>query len=178
MHGSFLSSIIQRAIADDREALAILYQRYSARMYRVDCHITASHDDARDALHDIFVGLPELLRKYSGHGDLEGWLLRVVARRALMVVRRRNRFPEFSWDELIIHPFVDVDIPTLNRVTLERAISRLPDSLRIIFWLKEVEGFTHEEIAALLETTISATTNKLYRARRQLQNLLRTENDA
>lgn len=179
MQGTCLPSIVQRTIAYDREALATLYRQYADRMYRVAWHITASSDDARDALHDTFVGLPELLRKYSGRGDLERWLLRVIARRALMLVRKKNTLREYPLDEIErIYSSFDIDVATIDRVTLERALTRLPDSLRIVFWLKEVEGFTHEEIAEILDTTVSATTSKLYRARRQLQNILRTENEA
>src|SRR5689334_11845017 len=103
-------------------------------------HLTRSAADAEDVLHDVFVGLPEALRRYDERGTLESWLKRVTARVALSRLRARERRREVAID-------AEPDDPALGTPAgrgvddlgaLQGALDRLPESLRTVFVLREV----------------------------------------
>src|ERR1043165_8385605 len=71
----------------DMSALAEIYDRYARRLMAVAYRLLASREAAEDVLHDVFVGLPEALRRYEERGRLESWLKQVTARVALSALR-------------------------------------------------------------------------------------------
>jgi RNA polymerase sigma-70 factor (ECF subfamily) len=132
--------------------------------------LTGSRDDAEDVLHDVFLGLPEALRRYEERGALESWLKRVTARIALSRIRSRERTREVALDDTL--PVRAASEDQLDLLSVQRAIDALPDSLRVVFVLREVEGYTHAEIADLLNISIGASEVRLHRAVRALRRSL------
>jgi RNA polymerase sigma-70 factor, ECF subfamily len=165
------ADLLQRAAAGQPDALADLYARYASVVHRAAYRLTASRADADDVLQDVFVGLPEALRHFGGRGSLEGWIRRVAVRAALMRMRGASRRREV--------PLEGTDAPAagdpsagIDRAVLERALSALPDALRVVFVLKEVEGYSHAEIGRLLGIREGASEVRLHRARKSLRTLL------
>ncbi len=159
-----------------RDTLHDLYLEHSASLYRVAYRITGSIADAEDVLQDVFVGLPEALRTYEARGSLEGWLRRVTARVALARIRKRARRAELP----LRHASPPVRDPPLSdrvveRTALERALDELPSTLRLVFVLKEAEGYSHAEIAALLRIRPGTSEVRLHRAKQILRTLLESE---
>jgi RNA polymerase sigma-70 factor, ECF subfamily len=120
------------------------------------------------------VGLPELLRSYSGEGRFESWLQRIVVRRALALMRRplwKRHLPlaVAAGPALEVRPEAVVE-----RTTLEQALARLPVKYRAVFVLHQVQGYSHQEIAELLGIQRSLSEKRLYRARNLLRRLLRS----
>jgi hypothetical protein len=102
--------------------------------------------NAEDVLHDVFVGLPEALRRYDERGRLEPWLKRVTARVALS--RLRSQRPRQDID---VEMAATVPVRTAEElITLDAAVAALSPSLRAVLVLKEIEGFSHAEIAVML----------------------------
>lgn len=163
---------IRRARAGSREALAELYHRYSDRLYATAHRLTRSEADAEDILQDVFVNLPENLRRYDGDGSLASWLKRVTVRTALMMERTRRRRREVSLPSLASFPFGSGPPPAVDAVALRRAIDRLPEGWRLVFVLKEVEGYSHSEVADFLGITVGASQASLSRARKRLRRVL------
>lgn len=154
------------------DALRDAYARHASDVHRIALRLTGSAADADDVLQDVFVGLPEALRAYEVRVSFEGWLRRVAARTALMRLRRRDRRREEPLG-------VDAEPSSrggdaVDRVWLERAIAALPDSLRAVFVLKEIEGYAHSDIAELLGIGIGASEVRLHRAKQQLRSILRS----
>ena len=164
------AELVQRASAGSGDALATLYDRYAAGVHRLARSLLRSAAEAEDVVQDVFVGLPRALRSYAGRGPLEAWIQRMAARTALMRMRasRRRREDELAPDAA---PRAAGDSP-VDRVALERALAALPDALRVVFVLKVVEGYSHDEIAALVGITVEASKVRLFRARKSLQDLL------
>jgi RNA polymerase sigma-70 factor, ECF subfamily len=152
-------------------ALTTLFQRYGSMVFRVACRITGSTDEADDVVQDVFVGLPEALRHYRGAGSLEAWIHRIATRTALMRLRRTRR--EVGDSELTDR-LVDTRSAIAARLTLEAALRRLPESLRLVFVLKEMEGYSHAEIALLLNIRVGASEVRLHRAMKRLREALET----
>ena len=165
--------VLTRAGRGDRDALTQLYHEHAEDVYEVAFHLTESAADAQDVVQDVFVGLPEALRTYEGHGSLGSWLRTVTVRTALIKLRQRRRLREiplgFARTGLSLAPAGHID-----RIELERALSALPEKLRIVVVLKEIQGFSHVEIARLLGIRPSASAARLSRAREQLREHLKT----
>lgn len=161
----------RRAAAGNPDALSALYERYAATVHRAAHRLTGSRADADDVLQDVFVGLPEALRRFAGRGSLEGWIRKVAIRTALMRMRGTSRRREVPLDD--VAPATAADPAAgVDRAALERALAQLPDSLRVVFVLKEVEGYSHAEIAQLLGIREGASEVRLHRARKSLRTLL------
>jgi RNA polymerase sigma-70 factor (ECF subfamily) len=150
--------------AGSPDALAALYREHGHALYRLAYRLVGTREDAEDVVHDVFVGLPEALGRYQERGSFAGWLQRVTARVALM---RRRR--EVALDATL----ATADRPAaVEGVTLQAAIDALPDRLRCVLVLKEVEGYSHAEVGALLGISAGASRVRLNRAMRRLRKTM------
>lgn len=169
MENSLEASILERVRAADPEAIAVMYDRYGDFVYRTAYAVMGVAGDAEDVLQDVFLGLPEALRHYEDRGAIKAWLRTVAARTALMRLRRRRRNAEVA---LEAWPGAAPPESPAVRLTLETALASLPDALRTVFVLREVEGYTHAEIASILGIGIPASKVRLHRARKMLRDYL------
>ncbi len=165
------ADLAARARGGSTDALAELYARFAGPLMAVAFHLTGSAADAEDVLHDVFVGLPEALRHYDERGTLESWLKRVTARVALSRLRAVRRRREVAIDALPHAPALGTPAErgVDDLAALRRALDRLPESLRTVFVLREIEGYTHAEIAAMLAISPRASEVRLHRAMRALR---------
>jgi RNA polymerase sigma-70 factor, ECF subfamily len=152
------------------DIIAELYRRHAPALMAVAYRLLMSRADAEDVVHDLFVGLPEALRKYEERGNIEGWLKRIVVRLALSRLRARKHVALERAPTLAIAP-----ADAVNRVAIECALAELSPSLRAVLVLREIEGFAHAEIAALLGISVAASEVRLHRALRQLRTALSDE---
>ena len=164
------SDLLHRARAGEPDAISSIYDLYGAAMFRVAFRLTASWADAQDVVQDVFVALPRALGSYEGRGEFEAWLVRLTSRTALMELRRRKRRREVP----LFERFAGRSATTrsVDRIALDRAIALLPEEQREVFVLKLVEGFSHEEIAELLGISNGASRARLFRAVKNLKQLL------
>ena len=168
-----LADIVDQARKGDAHALSVLYYTYSRQLFRLAYRLIGSREDAEDVVHDVFVGLPEALARYEERGRLDVWLRRVTVRVALMRQRSRDRRGEASL-------YSAGEIPAASGVTLEQlelqaAVNALPLSLRTVLVLKEMEGYSHAEIATLLGISAVTSRVRLYRAIRTVRRQLEGE---
>lgn len=164
------AEMVERAVGGSPDALGALFRRYAPGVHRLAFALLRSASEADDVVQDVFLGLPRALRSYAGRGSLEAWIQRVAARTALMRLRTRRRRREDALDAAAA-PGAVRDAP-VDRVALERAIGSLPEALRVVFVLKVVEGYPHEEVARMAGITVEASKVRLFRARKALQDLL------
>lgn len=166
-------AIIERARAGSMPALGALYETYADRVYVVALRFMRSRADAEDVLQDVFVGLPRALQRYTPRDAFWAWLRTVVVRVCLMKLRAQRRTDIAPIEEIEQRPCVTSDPHDV--VAVQRALAQLPEPMRLVFLLKEVEGYSHAEVAEMLDITVAASTLRLFRAWRQLRALLRTE---
>lgn len=164
------TDLIAQARSGSADALSHLFTQHAPAVYRVALRLTASIHDAEDIVQDVFLGLPHALRGYQEHGTFDAWLKRIAVRYALMskrgADRREAREISAAPDDASNAP----DIPT--QLTLERAIAQLPVSLRTVFVLHDVEGYSNQEIASLLSIRAGTAQVRLFRARAHLRAAL------
>lgn len=160
--------LVRRAADGDAEALHALYEEHSNTVFAVAYRLTDSSPDAKDVLQDVFVQLPEALKKFDQRGSLGAWLRVVATRTALQLIRARRRRREVP----IGHDLSSRPPLVLDTIALERALAALPDTLRAVVILKEIEGYSHKEIGEFLEITPAASMVRLSRARASLRAAL------
>lgn len=162
---------LDRVAAGDGAALGELFTRYGDLVFRAAFRLTASRHDAEDVAQDLFLRLPGALAGFTGPApSFPGWIRRVAVRQALMHLRRGRRRREVGVDGVMSllaparHP--------IERMSIDVALARLPDDHRMVFLLKEVEGYSHAEIGELLGISTANSEVRLHRARRALRELL------
>ncbi len=164
--------IIAEVRAGSPAALATLYEEHAGRLLSVAYRLLGSRDDAEDVVHDVFVGLPEALRRYEERGSFAAWLRKITARVALARLRETNNRQSVDLDAAhVVAPMRSSDAS----LTLERALRNLSPSLRAVLVLKEIEGFSHAEIAAMLDISVGASEVRLHRALQALRAILKEE---
>lgn len=156
------ASLVAALRAGDEGALADLYRRHAERLLAVAYRITGSRVDAEDVVHDVFVGLERALRSYDERGRLLAWLRRVTARTALMKIRSRRR-REARHDTVEAREEAAPE-PVEDRLAVREALGEMSGKLRAVFVLKEIEGFSHGEIAEMLGISEGASSMRLSRA--------------
>jgi RNA polymerase sigma-70 factor, ECF subfamily len=163
------ASLIAEARAGSPDALSALYLEHGAALFRLAYRLVGAREDAEDVVHDVFVGLPEALRRYEERGRFAAWLKRVTARVALMRLRSSKRRREVTLDDAAAQA---EPTKASERDGLETAMNTLPDHLRAVLVLKEIEGYGHAEIALLLGISEGASRVRLTRALERLRNEL------
>ena len=161
--------IVAAARRGDPPALAAMYRAHGAAVFRLAYRLTGTREDAEDVVHDVFVGLPDALHRYDERGRLESWLKRVAARVSLMRLRQRSRRREVALEAVAGQrsPETPGDV-----AALQDAVAALPDRLRSVLVLKEMEGYSHAEVAALLGISEGASRARLLRAMTRLRRTL------
>lgn len=166
------ASLLARLKRGEPAALGEVYGRYADDVYRVALRTTGSSADAYDVAHDVFLGLPEAVGRYDPDRPFGTWLKGVAVRTALMRLRSIRRRREASAGPLR-HLGVRSEVhAVIDRLSLERALDRLPADLRIVFVLREVEGMTYSDISEVLGVTENLAAVRLHRARRKLRDML------
>ena len=163
--------LVARASRGDEPALVAIYERHAATAFAAAARLLGNAHDAEDVVQELFLALPGTLSGYDPtRGALGAWLRRVAVRLALMrmrSVRRRREIDAGSVATLLAR-----DDAALERLSIESALARLSEEHRAVFLLKEVEGYEHREIAALLDISVANSEVRLFRARQALRALL------
>ncbi|MXX69769.1 MAG: RNA polymerase sigma factor [Gemmatimonadales bacterium] len=160
--------LVRRVADGDREALRALYEEHSDTVFAVAYRLTDSSPDAQDVLQDVFAQLPAALKNFDRRSSLGTWLRVVATRAALQLVRAGQRLRELpTGQERASSPPL-----LLDTIALERALAALPAKLRTVIVLKEIEGYSHKEIADFLDISPSASMARLSRARASLRAAL------
>jgi RNA polymerase sigma-70 factor (ECF subfamily) len=168
-----LEEILRHARLGDPDALGALYDHHAAALCRTAYRLVGSRADAEDIVHDLFVGLPEALRGYQERGNLAAWLTRSVVRLALMRARADRRRRADPLSEASLPASGERTDARLEQSELQRVVMALPAGLRAVFMLKQVEGYSHDEIARMLGISSGASRVRFTRAIRMLRRALR-----
>lgn len=173
--------------AGDREAFARLVDETSGRIYRVVYQILGDEQDAEDVLQETYTKVFHALPEFEGRSSLTTWVHRIAVNEALMLVRKRK--PQaLSVDEGA--PF-DADaesegmeivdfcclpegeyLSSESRRFLNQAVQKLPENLRVVFVMRDLEGLSIQETADTLNISENNVKTRLLRARLRLRQEL------
>jgi RNA polymerase sigma-70 factor, ECF subfamily len=157
--------------AGDESAFRILYRRHTPLLHRVARRVLgADQRDLDDILQETWSRALRGLGGFRRDAALSTWLCGIAVRVAREALRRAGRW--LGDDELDRIALPEPDPPTADRIDLESAIAELPPRARTIVVLHDIEGFTHQEIAAQLGIADGTSKAALSRARHALRRRL------
>lgn len=167
---------VRRAQQGDPDAFGTLYDAHAGRVYALCLRLAGDPGRATELAQDVFVRAWERLDSFRGESAFGTWLHRL----AVNVVFQEGRADRRRRQRVTLGE--DLGTPTPDapgrgnepgvRLDLERAVAALPNLLREVFVLHDVEGYQHGEIAALLGLPVGTCRSHLFRARRQLREAL------
>ncbi len=167
-----LRKILRGCLAGNKRDQELLYRRYSAKLYGVSLQYSGSHDEARDVLQESFIKIFTSLHTFSGEGSFEGWVRRIVVNTALEKHRNRyylNKVDEVGYSNDTLPELEATDISGMESEDLLNFIMALPPKYRMVFNLYALEGYSHKEIAGMLNISEGTSKSNLSRARGILQ---------
>jgi len=164
--------LVRRVLGGDATAERALYDAHVDRVYRL-CYRIANGDRdlAQDFTQETFVRAFRRLAEFRGEAALSTWLHSIAVSVALNGMRSVKRWQERETALDEAQPVGTVDRraePDLKQ-RLRRAIAELPELYRVVFVMYDVEGYTHNEIAAVLDIPSGTSKARLSRARAQLR---------
>jgi len=170
----------------DRVQFARLVDAYSSPIYRLALKMLGNQQDAEDVLQTTFLKALKYVADFEGRSSLSTWLYRIAANEALMLMRRKR--PSISLDEEPDdedgeprQPLQLADWGALpeselvsaeSKKQLDLAIQALPEKLRVVFLLRDIEGLSIRDTSEALDLTETAVKTRLLRARLHLREQL------
>jgi len=166
------TALIAAARQGDQAALRALYDRHAARVYAVVRRIAPDDSLADDWAQETWVRAFRALGSFRGDSSFGTWVLRIAMNSAAYEVRKLAR----RWQGEVpldpSTPATEVSGEPVLRARLEVALAAIPEGMRRIIVLHDVEGYTHEEIALVLGNTASTCRSQLFKARARMRELL------
>lgn len=165
-------AVLPRVRAGDPVAQEALYRAFEVPVYNLARRICRTTEDAEDVLQETFFEVFRSIGRYRGDGSLWGWVRTIASSKALMRLRR-NKYRDTDELQDDVLPLRRED--TALRMDLETALERLSGTARAVVWMHDVEGYTHEEIAGMMDRTVSFSKSQLARAHSKLRQWLGSE---
>lgn len=186
--------LVSRAAAGDAVAFSDLVVRHQDHIYGLAVRLLRDPAEAEEVVQEAFLVALEKLSTFRGDAAFGTWLHRVAANAALMRLRKKRRAPDglveepveellprfdgqghlivqgpaHDWSKQADEQLADQQI----RSAVQRAVQNLPEEYRIVFLLRDVEGFSSEAMAEQLGISVAAVKSRLHRARLALRQKL------
>ena len=171
--------------AGDRSEFAKLVDSFSGRLYRLALKMLGNSSDAEDVLQNTFLKAYQHIGNFEGRSSLSTWLYRIASNEALMLLRKQR--PEINLTDTALEGEENSDyepvqftdwcclpedefLSSESHVALDQAIQHLPEILRIVFILRDIEGLSIQETSQTLGLSETAVKTRLLRARLRLRD--------
>lgn len=173
--------VVRLVLAGNTPLFELLMRRHNERVYRAARAILRDDEEAEDVMQQAYVNAFTHLRQFNGDARFSTWLLRIAVNEALARARRRGRYESYSDEEAAVEPGTSRSMPpdperqAFNgelRGLLEWAIDTLPDGMREVFVLRDVEGLSTLETAEALSVSEDVVKTRLSRGRAALRRAL------
>ncbi len=175
------AEIIRQVLLGNTAMFELLMRRHNERVYRAARAIVRDEQESEDVMQQAYVNAFTHLRQFNGSAQFSTWLTRIAINESLARVRRQRRYEPFDDELSNVEPFVSSN-PSQNperqaftgelHDLLEWAIDTLPDGMREVFVLREVEGLSTSEVAECLGVTEDVVKTRLSRGRAGLRQVL------
>jgi RNA polymerase sigma-70 factor (ECF subfamily) len=166
-----IENIIKDCIEGKNSAREKLYNLYAGKMWPVCLRYSRNQDEAKDIMQEGFIKIFEKIGQYEGRGHFEGWLRRIIINTALSEYRKQH-FLHSESDNMQDKNEKGVESieANISATELLELIKELPPQYQMVFNLYAIEGYSHKEIAEMLEIAEGTSKSNLSRARDILQN--------
>jgi RNA polymerase sigma-70 factor, ECF subfamily len=168
-------SLIKRFIEGDETTFRTLVYRHKEKVRNI-IYMTMNHSDSVDDIaQEVFITVYKNLKYFRFESQFTTWLYRITINKCrdhLRKMKIRNIFTPVK-DNEEAHGYSQInenmDIPGI----VQKAISKLPEKLRVPLMLKDIEGFSYQEIAETVQCEIGTVKSRIFRARESLRNILK-----
>jgi len=177
--------LVRMAQAGDNRAFDELVRRYREKVYRLSFKILRHEDDAAEALQDAFLSAYRGLKNFKAQSTFSTWLYRIATNASLMKYRRRREgHISLEQSQTVDGAVEPLQIPDWSRQPLgelldnetrevmQEGIAHLPEELRTVFVLRDIEELSNAEVAEVLNLSVAAVKSRLHRARIALRDRL------
>lgn len=166
-------AMIKGCLAEDRLAQKALYEYFYGKMMGLCLRYSNNQEDAKDILNEGFIKVFRYLNRYKVGTSLSSWIRRIMINTAIdfyrKSIRHRTEDIEYAYGESV--PGADA-VSQCSAGEIRETIQKLPPSYRAVFNLYAIEGFSHREIAKILDISESTSRSNLVKARNKLKKLL------
>ena len=180
--------LITQLCNGEESSYIFLMRKYGRRLYAIAKRYTNSDEDAKDCVQQTYIKVFSNIHKFEKRSSLWTWMRRILINISIKTVQSKHRGQEISISDLLpdfdsnngrtetnwqFKESVDVIISRKESAEIVRnAIYSLPRDYRMVLLLRDIEGYSTEEVAGILEISVSASKTRLHRARAALKNLL------
>ncbi|HXB30723.1 MAG TPA: RNA polymerase sigma factor [Puia sp.] len=165
------TELIRACVRNDTNAQHTLFEKYAGILMTICRRYAGDQHEAEDMLQEAFISIFSHINQFKYAGSFEGWLKRITVNTAIKILQKRKvRVISISNVEFeMISPDFNI-LSDLNTEDLLKLISQLPDGYRMIFNLYVIEGYSHDEIAAMLKIKTATSRSQLSKARAILKD--------
>ena len=171
----------------NESAFRLLVDKYKDRVYNTCLGLLSFPEEAEDISQEVFIEVYQSIKNFRGESTLSTWLYRIAVNRSLDQIRKKKRKKRFAFITSIFDPSAEKEVYSQSlpahpgvilenkerAETLAKAVDLLPEKQRIAFTLHKLEGMPYQEIAEILDTTLSATESLIHRAKVNLKKSLK-----
>jgi RNA polymerase sigma-70 factor (ECF subfamily) len=174
-----VEEVISGCKNNDRKCQELLYHTFSNIMYGVCLGYTKNRDEAKDVLQEGFIKVFKNIKNYSGEGSLEGWIRKIMVNTSIDFYRVRLR----KNSHINVEQVPDIELSdysileTISANEILNLIQKLPEGAQIIFNLHVIEGYSHDEIAKMLDISEGTSKSQFWRAKKLLQKMITAMSD-
>nr|NQU91167.1 sigma-70 family RNA polymerase sigma factor [Bacteroidota bacterium] len=163
--------IIKGCIDGNSKAQQALFNLFSSEMFGTSLYYSPNHAEAEDTLHEGFLKVFQNISGFKGEGSLKGWIRKIIINTALEKYRKKG--PLYVLDQESFEAFEGIEreqiISDISADDLIGLIQDLSPQYRMVFNLFALEGYSHKEIAEMLNISEGTSKSNLARARTILQ---------
>ena len=178
--------LVERVQKGDKRAFDLLVIKYQHKIFAIISRYVRDQSEVQDVAQEAFIKAYRALAKFRGDSAFYTWLYRIAINTAKNYLVARNRRPpamDVDAQEAEFYSgsdsLKDVDTPEHNllrdelQATVNQAISDLPEDLRTAVTLREMEGLSYEDIAAIMDCPVGTVRSRIFRAREAIDRCVK-----
>ncbi|WP_298777691.1 sigma-70 family RNA polymerase sigma factor [uncultured Polaribacter sp.] len=162
------TSLIKKAIHNNREAQQQLFEQHSPKMLGVCRQYVKDLHHAEDLMLQGFLKVFINLDKFKNEGSFEGWIRRIMVNTCISYLRKKN-IVDLSDEDYVFNDSATESLENTSVEDIQKLIDKLPEGYKMVFNLFAIEGYKHSEIAKKLGVSESTSKSQLFKARKLLQ---------
>jgi RNA polymerase sigma-70 factor (ECF subfamily) len=177
-----LKAIVEGCVREERKCQQMIFEMYYGKMMSACLRYISDRDEAQDVLQDGFIKVFNSIAKFDFNGSFEGWVRRIVVNTAIDHIRKKKKdiFQVTDYEFIMNNYSEEADdvendsiYSNLNNQEIIDAIKQLSPAYRTVFSMYVIDGYSHQQIADLLNINIGTSKSNLAKARMNLQKVLK-----
>ncbi|MFC2160119.1 RNA polymerase sigma factor [Acidobacteriota bacterium] len=174
-------NLVRQSQEGDEEAFGVLVNKYKTKMYHLAYSLTQDAQVADDLAQEVFIKAYFALDRFKGKSEFGTWIYRIAVNHCRDFLRKKNRMVQIPLENIIekistredkIHPEEKEQEELKRRKVIHSGIQTLPDKYKVILSLRDIQDFSYNEIARILNISPGTVDSRLHRARKMLRTKL------